>query len=96
MNTASQRVTQCQTVEYRLSGDDIAAIGYVRAQSFGHPFEAKGSAANIGDVVPLIVVKVFDSQVVSGQAVLDGNHNHWVQLARQGDGPGCWNWPRRI
>lgn len=56
-----------------------------------------GNAASAGDVVPLVVVKVWpDGHGVNGQAFLDGNDALWVTSAKEGTEPGTWAWPPRV
>lgn len=61
-----------------------------------------GNHANAGDVVPLVVVKVWPNEYgenvpgVNGQALLDGNDALWVTSAREGTEPGTWMWPPRV
>lgn len=63
-----------------------------------------GNDAHAGDVVPMVVVRVFPAdpqanahapgaQTVNGQAFLDGNDVLWVTGVYESVGPkpGCWN-----
>lgn len=60
-----------------------------------------GNRASAGDVVPLIVVRVWPNEYgegipgVNGQALLDGNDVLWVMSAKEGTEPGTWAWPTR-
>lgn len=83
-------------VHYRLSAEDI-----------GRHYEARknsGLAHNNhepGDVVPLIIVRVWPDEFgegvpgVNGQAFLDGHDTAWITSAREGTEPGTWSWPER-
>jgi hypothetical protein len=57
-----------------------------------------GNTARAGDVVPLIVTRVWADEsghvsCVNGQALLDGNDSLWVTSAKEGTEPGTWSWP---
>ncbi len=96
----------------RTSGSDIAARMKTSVEANGHnprifgwPEGAQahiGNSASAGDVVPLVVVKVWlnefgqDIPGVNGQAFLDGNDALWVTSAREGTEPGTWAWPARV
>lgn len=61
-----------------------------------------GNTASEGDIVPLVVVRVWPNEFgegkpgVNGQAFLDGNDALWVTSAAEGPGPGQWQWPPRV
>jgi hypothetical protein len=61
-----------------------------------------GNPAKEGDVVPLIVVRVWPDEGgpgipgVNGQAILDGNDTLWVTSAHEGTTPGTWAWPVKV
>lgn len=61
-----------------------------------------GNTASEGDVVPLVVVKVWPNEFgegipgVNGQAFLDGTDALWVTSAKEGTLPGTWAWPPRV
>lgn len=60
-----------------------------------------GNTAAEGDIVPLVVVRVWPNEYgegipgVNGQAFLDGNDVLWVTSAKEGTEPGTWAWPAR-
>ncbi|MFA6242689.1 MAG: hypothetical protein WC655_17250, partial [Candidatus Hydrogenedentales bacterium] len=60
-----------------------------------------GNHASAGEVVPLLVVKVWPDEYgagipgVNGQAMLDGNDALWITSAKEGTEPGTWAWPTR-
>jgi hypothetical protein len=96
----------------RTTGSDIAARMKTSVESQGHnplifgwPAGAQahiGNTAAAGDVVPLVVVRVWphkfgqDVPGVNGQAFLDGNDTLWVTSAKEGTEPGTWAWPPRV
>ena len=49
-----------------------------------------GSPVSKGDVVPMIVTKVWSSICVNGQVILDGNDSLWMVRIDTGEGPGYW------
>ena len=55
-----------------------------------------GNDAHEGDVVPLIIVKVWSATTVNGQAFLDSNDVLWVTSATEGIGPHTWCWPPKV
>jgi hypothetical protein len=89
-----QKPSVGRIVQYRLSKNDVARIDAVRG-SVGTAHKV-GNAPDIGDVVPLIIVRVWgespDSHV-NGQAFLDGNDTLWVTSVKVGDEPGSFAWP---
>lgn len=94
-------------VQYRLRSDQAFMInkrrndfaqfrrseGYQDTGSMAH----FGNPATEGEVVPLLIVKVFTpGGAVNGQAFLDGNDTLWVTSVSEGIGPGTWSWPERV
>lgn len=57
-----------------------------------------GNEAHEGDIVPVVVVRVWDNDRINGQALLDGNDTFWVTSADPSEEPkaGCWHWPPRV
>lgn len=103
----SQQPTIGRIVHYKLSQNDTISINRRRVYYVGNPMPENwpegaqahvGHQAEIGQVVPLIVVVVWpnaDGFNVNGQAFLDGNDTLWVSGAKEGLGPGQWPWPQR-
>lgn len=60
-----------------------------------------GNPVNAGDVIPLIIVRVFPDEYgpgipgVNGRAILDGSDSLWVTSVKEGAEPGQWSWPPR-
>lgn len=73
------------------TGEDEVIHGWpAGAQAhIGEPLEP-------GELVPLIVTKVFEGGTVNGQAFLEGNDVLWVIAVNEGTGPGTWQWPPRV
>ncbi len=90
-------------VHYRLAIEDVVALTKGRI----HPSRMRGNPMSEGDVVPMIVIRVYPDEFgpglhgVNGQAFLDGNDSIWITSARE-EGeprlqePGTWSWPERI
>lgn len=77
-------------VHYGLTEDDCAVIrGQRRMTSSGR----SGNSTNPGEVVPMIIVKVWPNSV-NGQALLDGNDSLWVTSVDEGVARGQWHWPQ--
>lgn len=84
------QITPARIVLYTLSENDARLIEDRRAIShIGH-----GNAPSEGDVVPMLVVRVWPDGV-NGQAFLDGDDVLWVTSRPEGAGPGTWAWPAR-
>jgi len=62
-----------------------------------------GNPVNVGDVVPLVVIRPWHhpgmyeqgASVLNGQALLDGADSLWVMSVKEGSEPGTWCWPPR-
>jgi hypothetical protein len=90
-------------VHYRLTLEEAATINERRAdyaktaagrqKPLFQPFI--GNPCGAGDVVPMVIAKVWPGELVNGQALLDGTDGLWVTSAKQGDGLGEWSWPPR-
>ena len=96
-----QEISSCRIVQYTLTDGDVYEIER-RREADAH---ARGSAAYVGDMLPMLVVAVVGDQFVNGQVFLDGNDTLWkssVPLSNVDDGqklpvqPGCWSWPSRV
>lgn len=110
----SQQPTIGRTVHYQLSASDAEQINRRRttgASIAGRtsrdtwPLGAQahiGNSAAAGDIVPLVIVRVWPDEGgpgihgVNGQCFLDGNDTLWVTSAHEGTEPGQWRWPARV
>ncbi len=97
--------TTGRTVLYRLSEGDCVEINRRRGDSKRH-FEDNtadapgwiahvGNRVNAGEIVPLVIVRVWPDDLVNGQTLLDGNDSLWVTSAKEGHADGQWHWPVR-
>lgn len=82
-------------VHYRLSEDDHVRI----IRTVNRPL-TDGSSPLLnptrpGDVLPAVVVRVWEDHSVNARVLLDGEVTLWVTGKHQGDGPGTWHWPER-
>jgi hypothetical protein len=106
--TVMSKPTIGRIVQYKLSADDATRINKRRADSatFRHPQAGVhrigtgeqhhiGNEAREGDVLPMLIVRVWNGQLVNGQVFLDGNDVIWVTSVREGDGPRSFAWPPR-
>jgi hypothetical protein len=111
---AEQQPSIGRIVHYQLSENDIEQIN--RRRTYGASIHGRmeenawpvGAQAHIGnhqqagDVVPLVIVRVWPDEGgvgipgVNGQALLDGNDVLWVTSAHEGTEPGQWQWPPRV
>lgn len=85
-------------VHYKLSANDALRINRNWLEHGG----TTGNASSEGDVVPLIIVRVWPDEFgagiagVNGQAILDGHDTLWVTSAKEGTEAGQWCWPPRV
>jgi hypothetical protein len=64
-----------------------------------------GNRAEVGQVLPMTIVRVWSDTTVNGQVLLDGNDTLWKTSATlaiehqteqaQGPAPATWSWPPR-
>lgn len=87
-----------RTVHLTLSEGMARQINGARTQA-GHATHT-GNVAREGDLVPLIIVRVWDVETgnLNGQAILDGNDSYWASSVHRGETgePGTWSWPELI
>lgn len=61
-----------------------------------------GAQAHIGGEVsqgceyPMMIVRVWPDETISGQVFLDGNDVFWVMQVAEGNENGYWHWPERV
>lgn len=72
------------TSDYKLTGWPIGAQAHI------------GNEAHEGDVVAMLIVRVWSDVTVNGQAFLDGNDVLWVGSSTEGTEPRNWKWPEKI
>lgn len=96
----NKNLTVGRIVRYVLSDADAAQINkryndYAKAdKTVDTGFQAHvGNRAKAGDVLPLIICKVWESGSINGQVLLDGNDQFWATSREEGDEPGKWAWP---
>ncbi|MCZ4066445.1 hypothetical protein O1W71_02025 [Microbacterium sp. H37-C3] len=99
-------------VHYKLSEQDAEAINRRRSDRLAYqsnPYNDPrvaykptgfqvhhGNPAAAGDVLPMLIVRVWNDEVVNGQVFLDGNDSLWVTSVPSGDGQRRWTWPPRV
>jgi hypothetical protein len=90
-------------VQYVLSASDAEEINRRRHPEFvvqdTWPEGAQahtGNTAAAGDVLPMIVCRVWGEAGVNGQVFLDGNDTFWATSRHEGDEPGTWHAPKRL
>ncbi len=81
-------------VHYRLASSDLAEIESTKTSADRH-----GNPHHEGQVVPMLICRVFaddpsEGTAVNGQAFIDGDFSIWVTSRVQGDGPCQWADPR--
>lgn len=103
-----QKPSAGRIVHYRLSESDAEAVmrrRVARPEGAGWPPGAQAHVGNhvaAGDVVPLVVVRVWPDEYgpgipgVNGQVLLDGTDSLWVTSVREGAESGQWSWPPRV
>jgi len=95
----------CRIVRYKLSAHDADVINRQRAATaqsrsagttlLGVQTHA-GNVVEAGDVYPMVITRVWSSQLVNGQVLLDGNDTHWVTSVKCGDGEREYAWPTAV
>jgi hypothetical protein len=102
-----QKPSVGRIVHYKLTEEQAEAVNRRRVARPHDPEWPAGAQAHVGnsahagDVVPLIIARIWPDEYgpgfegVNGQAFLDGNDQLWVTSVKQGTGPGEWSWPPR-
>ena len=100
-----QMISTGRIVQYTLRDADADAVNRRRADYAktlpsiaGGAQVHVGNLAHVGDVLPMMVVRVFGTNVttaVNGQVFLDGNDTLWVTSVYVGHSPGTFAWPIR-
>lgn len=97
-----------RVVQYRLTERDAAYINKRRmdAQKRLHPVKIEdgaqihfGNDVAAGEVLPLIVTKVWPNDIINGQVLLDGNDTYWARSiypTDEAEKAGFWTWPPRV
>ena len=61
-----------------------------------------GNRVEPGEIVPMVIVKVWSETTVNGQAILDGSDSLWCTSVTldtatgETPTPGTWRWPERV
>lgn len=87
-------------VHYRFSRQDA---DYVNSRRMDANFNTPGSEHALhagnntveGQVLPAVIVRVWDDGSVNLHILLDGTDAYWATSRREGDEPGTWCWPER-
>lgn len=92
-----------RTVHYRLSADDAECIN--RRRGDGEKSGARnghtgyivhaGNRAAEGQILPAVIVAIWEPGSVNLQVSLDGNDLYWATSRKEGDDAGQWHWPER-
>ena len=84
---SEQKPTPGRIVQYVISETDATE----------HAQHPRGNAPRAGDVLPAVVVRVWDDGLVNLKVFLDGPEDHWATSRREGtaDEPATWHWPAR-
>jgi hypothetical protein len=78
-------------VQYQLSEADVARINLHRGRCTVH-----ANRSYVGDILPLLILRVCPDGSVNGQVFLDGDDTLWVTSVREGDTRGTWASPARV
>lgn len=92
-----------RTVLYRLNASDAERINEARQEARRRFVDLDVAMQRhdgqheerTGQVVSVVVTRVWNDTMINGQAFLDGNDSLWVTSVEQGDGHGQWSWPPR-
>jgi hypothetical protein len=74
-----------QIMLFRLGSNQLARI------NAEHITGAHCNSYQLGDQVPMIVVRDWGDEMVNGKLLLDGDFDLWVTSAREGTEPGQWS-----
>ena len=101
----NRRRTTGKAIAARIQNNgQIATDGAVIGEQWPIGAQAHiGNPASAGDVVPLLIVRIWPDEYgpgqpgVNGQAFLDGNDSLWITSVGESIDPkqGKWNWPPR-
>lgn len=85
-------------VHYKVGKSDAVTINQRRLE---YPKQAQGNTVSAGDVFPMVITRIFDSNPteessVNGQLLLDGDDTHWLTSRQQGDSDTQWSEPPRV
>lgn len=89
--TTTPDPTVGRIVQYALTEQDIERI-----QNDADPRTQYGNIPHAGDILPLLVVRVWDGRLVNGQVFLDGNGRLWVTSRAEGTDAGNWHYPEIV
>lgn len=105
----TQAPTVGRTVHYVLSENNAATINKRRADAAANQRSITeqntgfvvhtGNRAEAGQVLPLIITRVWSEGCVNGQLLLDGNDTLWLTSVTEATDPqteGRWAWPPRV
>jgi hypothetical protein len=100
------QVTVGRIVNYTLTANDATRINKRRFDADISLIANAGAQAHTGntmhegDILPMIVVRVWQNELVNGQVFLDGNDTLWVMSVPKADPDkaplGSWDWPARV
>lgn len=71
---------------------DDARDGQAGQQKTGFQVHV-GNEVREGDVLPMLIVRVWEGDMVNGQVFLDGNDTLWVTSIHEGSEAGQYSWP---
>ena len=89
-------VTIGDIVHYMLSAVDAEAINRRRVAKAHTPAWPEGAIAHsgntvrAGEILPMIVCRVWGGDMVNGQVFLDGNDTYWATSRHEGLVAGTW------
>ena len=99
-----QKISVGRIVHYKLSFLDAAVVN--RRRTYAETSGLKKAALGVmlhhgnqvasGEVLPMIVTRVWPGDNVNGQVFLDGNDTFFVLTVAPGDGEGQWSWPPKV
>lgn len=93
--------TIARIVLYVLSQQDCDTINLHRLRlgdALGSVPGSIGNSVKPGDIVPMIIARMWTDTCVNGQIILDGSDTLWKTSATLDDGKqqGSWHWPERV
>jgi hypothetical protein len=98
--TSTVKPTVGRIVYYKLSELDANSINkrredYRKNPKTDWPQGAQahvGNQALVGHIYPMVIVAVWNDELINGHVILDGNDSFWATSVKIGSDNGNWDW----
>ena len=82
----------CKAI-YRRRDDAYNNLPIIRKEAKAGYIAYVGYPPQSGEIVPMIITRVWDENLVNGQIILDGNDHYWATSVARGPSYGEWEFP---